>query len=67
VKIPDHAEIAIAKLTDYLLLPRPFDDKAKFLGQLGFDRSRPHELELAIRQVLERVFKVPFASPIGVT
>jgi hypothetical protein len=49
VKIPQDATIATEKLTHYLLFPRPFDDKSKFLGRLGFDRSRPFELELAIR------------------
>lgn len=47
--IPTTAVISPAKITDYLLVPRPWDDKAKFLGQAGFDRSRPSELEDAIR------------------
>ncbi len=45
---PD-AIISPSKLTDYLLKPRPWDDKSKFLAQAGFDADRPEELETAIR------------------
>ena len=49
MSVPATAVIAPAKITDYLLVPRPWDDKAKFLQQAGFDLSRPSELEVAIR------------------
>ena len=39
--IPPDAEIAIEKLTRYLLVPRPLDDKSKFLGQAGFTSANP--------------------------
>jgi uncharacterized protein DUF6883 len=50
-KIPANAIIATSKPTDYLLLPRPSDDKSKFLGQAGFHRDSPKLLESAIRQL----------------
>ena len=37
MRIPADAVSAAEKLTGYLLLPRPWDDKAKFLAQAGFD------------------------------
>jgi len=37
MRIPADAVIAAEKLTGYLPLPRPWDDKAKFLAQAGFD------------------------------
>jgi hypothetical protein len=39
------------KLTDCLLLPRPCDDKAKFLAQAGFDRENPDALLGALREL----------------
>jgi hypothetical protein len=51
MKIPADAIIAPSKLTDYLLLARPWDDKSKFLGQAGFRRDSPELLEAAIRQL----------------
>jgi hypothetical protein len=37
------------KLTSYLLVPREWDDKSKFLSQAGFARDNPHLLLAAIR------------------
>jgi len=34
--IPPDAEIASEKLTHYLLVPKPLDDKSKFLARAGF-------------------------------
>jgi hypothetical protein len=51
MRIPADAEIAAEKLTHYLLVPRPWDDKAKFLAQAGFDRERPETLLHAIREL----------------
>lgn len=47
--IPPDADIAIEKLTRYLLVPRPVDDKSKFLGQVGFNSANPQVLDAAIR------------------
>ena len=51
MKIPADAIIAPSKLTDYLLLTRPSDDKSRFLAQAGFHRASPKLLEAAIRQL----------------
>ncbi len=39
------------KLTAYLLVPREWDDKSKFLGLAGFTRDNPHQLLAAIREL----------------
>jgi hypothetical protein len=49
MKIPPDAVIPLAKLTDYLLVVRKWDDKAKFLARAGFTRDNPHLLLAAIR------------------
>ena len=51
MKIPPDAIIDSSKLTDYLLVARPWDDKSKFLSQAGFNRNLPQLLEVAIRQL----------------
>jgi hypothetical protein len=51
MRIPADAEIPAEKLTHYLLVPRPWDDKAKFLALAGFDRERPEILLHAIREL----------------
>jgi hypothetical protein len=49
--ILDAAIILEEKLTKYLLVPRPWDDKSKFLGRAGFDQSNTDELIAAIRRL----------------
>jgi len=49
VIIPTDADIAVEKLTRYLLLPRQRDDKSKFLAQAGFYHANPDTLLQAIR------------------
>lgn len=39
------------KLTGYLLVPREWDDKSKFLAQAGFSRENPHLLLRSIREL----------------
>ena len=51
MKIPADSIIPPAKLTDYLLVERPWDDKSKFLAQADFRRDDPQSLEQAIRQL----------------
>ena len=51
MRIPDEAVIPREKLTRYLLVPRPWDDKSKFLARGGFALDRPEELEDSIRQL----------------
>jgi hypothetical protein len=47
--IPSDAEIADEKLTHYLLVPKPLDDKSKFLRRAGFTLANPEALAVAIR------------------
>ncbi|MBU6277089.1 MAG: hypothetical protein KGQ61_10660 [Planctomycetes bacterium] len=49
--IPADAEIAVEKLTNYLLVPKPLDDKSKFLLRAGFTQANPQVLEAAIREL----------------
>jgi hypothetical protein len=49
--IPEDAAIPEEKLTNYLLVPRPWDDKAKFLGQAGFEQENADELMAGIRRM----------------
>jgi hypothetical protein len=51
MKVPDDAVIPEEKLTGYLLVPRPRDDKSKFLAQAGFDLDNPQALRDAIRRL----------------
>lgn len=41
------------KLTDYLLVPREWDDKSKFLAQAGFTLENPHLLLTSLRKLAE--------------
>lgn len=43
------------KLTRYLLVPRQWDDKSRFLAQGGFSRENPHLLLAAIRELAASV------------
>jgi hypothetical protein len=51
VKIPEDALIHRHKLTLYLLVSRPKNDKSGFLGQAGFTINNPELLETAIRRL----------------
>jgi hypothetical protein len=50
LRIPTDAVIPEHKLTRYLLVPRPWDDKAKFLEQGGFSLSNWPDLLRALRE-----------------
>jgi hypothetical protein len=50
MRIPANAVIPPEKLTHYLLKPRPWDDKSKFLAQAGFSLKDPAALDDAIRR-----------------
>ena len=49
MRIPPDAIIPPEKLTRYLLVPSPWDDKSQFLARAGFSLSNPDSLEDAIR------------------
>ncbi len=51
MRIPADAIIAPEKLTRYLLVERPWDDKAGFLARGGFTLANPRALERAIREL----------------
>jgi hypothetical protein len=51
MNIPADAVIATDKLTGYLLIARPLDDKSKFLAGAGFTQSNFEILEAAIRNL----------------
>ena len=51
MRIPQDAVIARAKLVEYLLKPRPWDDKSGFLARVGFSAQAPEALERAIRRL----------------
>jgi len=53
MKIPADATIADDKLTGYLLVPRPRDDKSGFLAQAGFTQQNPQALREAIRRLAD--------------
>ena len=54
MKIPSSAIIPDEKLTNYLLVPRPWDDKSRYLAQAGFRGDRPEVLRDAIRELTDR-------------
>lgn len=51
--IPVDAEIKTEKLTHYLLVPRPKNDKSKFLAKAGFVSDNADMLEVAIRLLIQ--------------
>ena len=53
MKIPPDAIIVQEKLTLYLLVPREYDDKSKFLSLAGFTQDNPQQLIEAIWQLVE--------------
>jgi hypothetical protein len=55
LRIPPDALVPLEKLTSYLLVPREWDDKSKFLAQAGFTRDNPHWLLAAIRELAASV------------
>jgi hypothetical protein len=55
MKIPSDAIIADQKLTDYLLVRRPWDDKSGYLGRAGFELETWTDLRKAIRRLAETV------------
>ena len=51
MKIPEDAIIPDAKLTRYLLVLRPRNDKSKFMAQAGFIVENSPDLVAALRQL----------------
>ena len=53
MKLPETVVIQREKLTHYLLVPQPKNDKSKFLAQAGFTQENPEALEAAIRRLVQ--------------
>jgi len=51
VRIPPDAIVPMEKLTSYLLIPREWDDKSRFLTKAGFTSQNPHLLLAATREL----------------
>jgi hypothetical protein len=49
VRIPEDLIIPDTKITGYLLVPKPRNDKSKFLAQAGFTLENSEALKLAIQ------------------
>lgn len=47
------------KLLDYLLVPRPWDDKSKYLARAGFTQDNPDKLLAALRDLVADVEAQP--------
>src|SRR5437879_12237919 len=54
MQIPAEAVIPVEKLTHYLLVSRPWDDKSRFLAQAGFSITDSTALERAIRRAASK-------------
>jgi hypothetical protein len=55
MRIPPDAVIDETKLTHYLLVPRPWDDKSGYLRQAGFERKNWPDLFAAVRRLADTV------------
>lgn len=51
MKIPPNAIIAPDKLTSYLLVSRPKNDKSRYLALAGFTLANPDDLVSALRSL----------------
>lgn len=52
MKIPEDASIPDEKITRYLLVENPRNDKSKFLAQAGFTLENPEALKVAIKSLI---------------
>jgi hypothetical protein len=55
MRIPEDVIIPLEKLTNYLLVPRPVDDKSKFLAKAGFTLMNPAGLMGDVAVLIDRV------------
>lgn len=62
MRIPADAVIDDAKLTEYLLVQRPWDDKSGYLHRAGFNLENWTELRQAIRRLADAVDAVEDGS-----
>jgi hypothetical protein len=59
MKLPKDAIIAPAKLTNYLLIYRPVDDKSKFLARAGYSLNNWQQLETDLRSQILVLDAIP--------
>ena len=59
MQLPSDATIATAKLTDYLLKPRPQDDKSAFLARAGYALENWQQLEQDLRKQILPLGAIP--------
>lgn len=52
MKLPNNVIIPDAKISNYLLIHREYDDKSKFLAQAGFTQTNPEQLKKAIIELI---------------
>lgn len=50
MRLPEDAIISIDKLSGYLLTEQPRGDKSRFLGEAGYTRANPEQLERDLRR-----------------
>ena len=62
MRIPSDATIGDTKLTNYLLVARPWDDKSGYLRRAGFELKTWPDLRSAIRQLADGVDAVEDGS-----
>lgn len=62
MKIPSDAVIADDKLTEYLLVPKPRNDKSQYLAQADFTQQNPQVLRKAIRLLVRQQEAFPQRS-----
>ena len=55
IRLPRDATIDDTKLTDYLLVERPWDDKSGYLRRAGFEQANWTDLRAAIRRLADDV------------
>lgn len=55
MRIPSDATIDDTKLTNYLLVQRPWDDKSGYLRRAGFELKNSPDLRDAIRRLADAV------------
>lgn len=62
MRVPSDARIDDTKLTGYLLVQRPWDDKSSYLRRAGFAAENWTDLREAIRRLADAVDAVEDAS-----
>jgi hypothetical protein len=62
MKLPAHSDIALEKLTRYLLVPQARADKSRFLAKAGYALGNPARLMEDLRSQILHLDATPSAS-----